>query len=151
MTPNFVLSDTAALRGYFTLDILRASDGALIERFEDANLIVNGAKDQLARLVAGDFANRHINQIGFGVGTAAASPNNTALTGAVWKPLASVSYPATGQVAFAWSLAPAEANGMAITEFGLRCADGTLFARKVRDPIHKSDDLALSGVWTLIF
>ena len=145
------LYDTAALRGYFTLDIRRASDGALIERFEDANLIVNGAKDQLARLAGGNGSGRHITHIGFGVGTGAASPNDTGLTGAFWKPLASVSYPATGQVAFAWSLAPAEANGMAITEFGLRCADGTLFARKTRQPIHKSDDLSLTGTWTIIF
>ena len=146
-----LLSDIAALRGHFLLDLRRASDGALIERFEDANLIVNGAKDQLARLVAGDTDNRHITHIGFGVGTAAAAPTNTGLTGAFWKPIASVSYPATGQVAFSWALGASEANGMAITEFGLRTAGGVLFARKVRNPIHKSDDLTLSGVWTLIF
>ena len=145
------LSDTAALRGRFLLDIRRARDGALIERFEDANLIVNGAKDQLARLVGGNGASRHVTQIGFGTGTAAAAPGNTALTGAYWKPVTSVSYPATGQVAFAWSLSTAEANGLAITEFGLRCADGTLFARKVRAAIHKSDDLSLTGTWTIIF
>lgn len=146
-----LLSDIAALRGHFLLDLRRASDGALIERFEDDNLIVNGAKDQLARLVAGDTASRHITHIGFGVGTAAAAPTNTGLTGAFWKPIASVSYPATGQVAFAWALGAGEADGMAITEFGLRTAGGVLFARKVRNPIHKSDDLTLSGVWTLIF
>lgn len=146
-----LLSDAAALRGHFLLDILRARDGALIERFEHENLIVNGAKDQLARLVAGDAANRHITHIGFGVGTSAAAPTNAGLTSAFWKPVANVSYPATGQVAFAWTLGAGEANGMAITEFGLRTAGGVLFARKVRNPIHKSDDLTLSGVWTLIF
>ena len=144
------LSDTAALRGHFRLDIRRA-DGTLVQTIDEANLIVNGAKDQLARLVGGNGASRHITHIGFGTGTAAASPNNTTLTGAFWKPVTGVSYPATGQVAFAWSLSTAEANGMAITEFGLRCADGTLFARKVRHPIHKSDDLALTGTWTIIF
>lgn len=144
-----ILTDTLPLSGEFELRIYRA--GRLIDAIVEPNLIVNGAKNQLARLVAGDFANRHINQIGFGVGTAAASPNNTALTGAFWKPIASLSYPATGQVAFSWALSTAEANGMAITEFGLRCADGTLFARKVRNPIHKSDDLSLTGSWTIIF
>lgn len=111
------LSDTATLRGAFVCELRRA-DGALIERIEEANLIVNGAKDQLARLVGGAGANRHITHIGFGVGTSAASPNNTGLTGAYWKPITSVSYPATGQAAFAWSLSTAEANGLAITEFG---------------------------------
>ncbi|TXF11942.1 hypothetical protein [Pelomicrobium methylotrophicum] len=143
------LSDTAALHGEFTLAIYRR--GLLVAEVAEPNLIVNGAKDQLARLVGGAGTGRHITHIGFGVGTAAAAPGNTDLASAFWKPVTSVSYPATGQVAFAWSLSTAEANGLAITEFGLRCADGTLFARKVRAPIHKSDDLSLTGVWTLIF
>ncbi|BBD77252.1 hypothetical protein [Hydrogenophilus thermoluteolus] len=143
------LADTQALRGEFRLAIYR--HGALVDEIIEPNLIVNGAKDQLARLVGGNGANRHVTQIGFGTGTAAAAPGNTVLTGAYWKPVTSVSYPATGQVAFAWSLSTAEANGMAITEFGLRCADGTLFARKARAPIHKSDDLSLTGTWTIIF
>jgi hypothetical protein len=144
------LTDAAALRGHFHLDI-RRPDGTLVESIDEENLIVNGAKDQLARLVGGNGTNRHITHIGFGTGTTAASPNDTGLTGAFWKPITSVSYPATGQVAFAWSLSTAEANGMAITEFGLRCADGTLFARKVRAAINKSDDLALTGTWTILF
>lgn len=141
--------DTQAMRGEFRLAIYR--HGVLVEEISEPNLIVNGAKDQLARLVGGNGTNRHVTQIGFGTGTAAAAPTNTALTGAFWKPVISVSYPATGQVAFTWSLSTAEANGMAITEFGLRCADGTLFARKVRAPINKSDDLSLAGVWTIVF
>lgn len=146
-----ILTDSATLRGRFILDVWRA-DGTLAAHFEDDNLIVNGAKSQLARLVAGDGAGRHITHIGFGAGTGAANPNDTALAaGAFWKPVLSVSYPAAGQAAFAWSLSTAEANGMAITEFGLRCADGTLFARKVRAAIHKSDDLSLTGTWTIIF
>lgn len=144
------LFDSAALRGIFRLDIRRA-DGSLIERIEEHNLIVNGAKNQLARLVAGDAAGRHITEIGFGTGTTAANPNDTTLISAYWKNVLSVSYPGIGQVAFTWSLATAEANGKAITEFGLRCADGTLFARKVRAPIHKSDDLSLNGTWTIVF
>jgi len=144
------MSDTAALRGHFRLDIRRA-DGSLVESIDEPNMIVNAAKDQLARLVGGNGANRHVTHIGFGTGTNAASPNDASLTAAFWKPVTSVSYPATGQVAFAWSLSTAEGNGLAITEFGLRCADGTLFARKVRAAIHKSDDLALTGTWTIIF
>lgn len=143
------LSDTQPLAGEFRLAIYRA--GQLVEEFAEPNLIVNGAKDQLARLVGGAGAGRHITHIGFGIGTTAAAPANTGLTGAYWKPVATVSYHATGRVAFDWSLSTAEANGMAITEFGLRCADGTLFARKVRAAIHKSDDLSLTGTWTIIF
>lgn len=144
-----ILTDHTSLHGEFHVVIYRA--GLLIDEIIEPNLIVDGAKNQLARLVGGDVANRHITHIGFGTGTNAASPNDTGLTGALWKPVTSVSYPDTGRVAFDWSLSTAECNGMAITEFGLRCADGTLFARKVRAPIHKSDDLSLTGTWTIIF
>mgnify|MGYP003609472642 FL=1 len=143
------LSDTQPLAGEFRLAIYRA--GQLVEEFVEPNLIVNGAKDQLARLVGGAGTGRHITHIGFGIGTTAAAPTNTGLSGAYWKPVTAVSYPDTGRVAFDWTLSTADANGMAITEFGLRCADGTLFARKVRAAIHKSDDLSLTGTWTIIF
>lgn len=142
-------SDEQALRGDFRLELRR--NGVLVEVFEEKNLIVNGAKNQLARLVGGSGANRQITQIGFGVGAQAAAPTNTALTSAYVKQVSSVEYPATGQVRFNWSLSTAEANGKSITEFGLICADGTLFSRKARAPIQKESDLSLSGSWTIIF
>ncbi len=144
------LSDTAVLSGRFCLEI-RDRCGELLDLIEEPNLIVDGARNQLSRLVGGSGANRHITHIGFGIGASAPAPGNTGLSGAYWKPIGSVDYPAAGQVAFSWSLATSEANGLAIVEFGLRCADGTLFARKARNPIHKSDDLSLTGVWTIIF
>jgi hypothetical protein len=37
-------------------------------------------------------------------------------------------------------------------EFGLLCADGTLFARRTRTkPINKESDISLSGSWTIIY
>ncbi len=143
------LADALPLRGAFALRAWRA--GVLVQCVDEPNMIVNAAKDQLARLVGGAGTNRQVTHIGFGSGAAAASPDNTGLTGAFWKPVTSVSYPAMGQVAFGWSLSTAEANGINITEFGLRCADGTLFARKVRAAIVKADDLSLAGVWTILF
>lgn len=142
-------SDEQPMRGDFRLEVRR--NGVLVDVFEEKNLIVNGAKDQLARLVGGSGANRQITQIGFGTGAAAASPGNTALTAAYTKPVTSVEYPTTGQVRFNWTLSTAEANGKSITEFGLICADNTLFSRKVRAPIQKESDLSLSGAWTIIF
>lgn len=142
-------TDDQPMRGIFLVEVRR--NGVLIEVVEETNLIVSGAKNQLARLVGGNGTNRHINRIGFGTGTAAAAPTNTALTAAYVKNVTSVEYPATGQVRFHWTLSTAEANGMSITEFGLICADGTLFSRKVRAPIQKESDLSLSGAWTIIF
>jgi len=143
------LTETVPLRGAFSLTVIKR--GIVIEQIDEPNLIVNGARAQLARLTGGAGANRQVTHIGFGVGTAAANPNNTGLSNAVWKPVTGVTYPEPGHAAFDWSLSTSEANGMAITEFGLRCADGTLFSRKVRSAIHKSDDLSLAGVWTIIF
>lgn len=143
------LQDHIGLRGLFRVEIRR--HGELVQRIEEANLIVNGAKSQLARLVGGSGTGRHITQIGFGIGATAAAPGDTALTSPYIKPIGSVEYPATGQVRFNWSLSTAELNGVTITEFGLICADGTLFARKRRAPIQKDSDLSLTGSWTILF
>lgn len=146
---NFIFKDEQPMKGLFYFEAWR--NGVLVDGGEELNLIVNGAKNQLARLVGGSGANRQITQIGFGIGTVAASPGNAALTSAYIKAVTSVEYPAAGQVRFNWNLSTAEANGKAITEFGLVCADGTLFSRKVRAPIQKESDLSLSGAWTIIF
>ena len=58
-------SDEQPMRGDFRLEVRR--HGELVEVFEEKNLIVNGAKNQLARLVGGSGANRQITQIGFGI------------------------------------------------------------------------------------
>lgn len=137
------------LEGVLEIQIFRR--GVLVETISGENLIVNAAKSQLARLVAGDGAQRYIQKIGFGTGTSAANPNNTTLTAAYIKNLSGHTYPEAGQVQFAWALSNAEANGKTITEFGLICADDTLFSRKVRAPISKDDDISLTGTWTIIF
>jgi len=149
------LQDEIPMCGHFHIELRRS--GALVEVIDEKNLIVNGAKNQLARLIGGSGTNRQITQIGFGIGTTAAAPGNTALTYSPLYPtsslkaIGSVGYPATGQVQFNWSLSTAELNGVAITEFGLFCQDGTLFSRKQRAPIQKESDLSLTGSWTIIF
>lgn len=139
----------AIMRGILTILVWR--NGVIVDRFTDDNLIVNGAKTQLAHLIGGDGTNRHITHFGVGTGTSPAQPDNVTLQGAVWKPVSSVSYPETGKAQFNWNLTTADANGLALTEFGLRCADGTLFSRKQRAAINKASDIALSGTWTILF
>lgn len=149
------LQDHIEMAGLFRVEIRR--HGELVRLIEEKNLIVNGAKNQLARLIGGNVTGRHITQIGFGIGTTAAAPGDTALTysplypSTSLKAIGSVAYPATGQVQFNWSLSTAELNGIAITEFGLVCQDGTLFSRKSRAPIQKESDLSLTGSWTILF
>jgi hypothetical protein len=81
-------------------------------------------------------------------------PDDTEITDAFVKPVTEFSYPAPGRVEIAWNLLVSEANGLAIIEFGLMCADGTLFARKIREnprPINKENDISVDGQWTIIF
>ena len=56
-------------------------------------------------------------------------------------------------VVFAFSLGTADANGLAIGEFGLLSAAGVLYARKVRayQIINKDASMSLSGTWTIQF
>lgn len=142
--------ERAAMRGVFTMRVYR--NGKLIEHYRDDNLIVNGAKQVVSQLIAGAGAGRHIAKIAFGTNSAVAAPGNTAITSPFTKNLAGVSYPASGQVQFNWNLLTTEANGKDIFEFGLLCADGTLYARKVRNKaLSKDSDFALEGEWIIIF
>jgi hypothetical protein len=144
------LRDTDRLRGCFRIQVYRR--GILVEEYEDRNLIVNGAKTAMARLIAGQVTGKSVNRIAFGTSANVPTPNDTAITQAFIKPISGFVYPGYNQVEFDWSLATTEANGKAISEFGLLCADGALFARKTRvQPLNKDSDIALEGQWILIF
>lgn len=136
--------------GDFYLEVRR--NGRLIEVIDEKNLIVDNSKLIHARLLGGDVANRSVTQIGFGTNPTAPTGGNTALTGAFVKLIDGVSYPATNQVRFAFSLGTAEANGIAISEFGLLTGGNMLYARKVRSaPLNKESDLTFAGTWTISF
>jgi hypothetical protein len=137
-------------RGRFVMRVYK--HGELVETFEDRNMIMNNAKQALASLIAGDGAGKHIAQIAVGANGTAPTPDDTALKTPFVKNIAQAVYPQSGQVEFSWTLSPTEANGMSIREFGLLCADGTLFARRTRDiPLQKKPDIALDGQWTIVF
>jgi hypothetical protein len=126
--------------------------GKLIETYRDHNLIVSGAQVAAAHLLAGDGAGKNISKIAFGTSGNIPTPDDTAITNPFSKPVLAFSYPEIGQVQVAWNLLASEANGKAIMEFGLLCADGTLFARKIRqEAIPKEADIALEGEWLILF
>ena len=136
--------------GHFSLKVFRG--GELIDVIDEPNLIVDGSKQAHARLIGGDVANRSITQIAFGTSGTAPASGNTAITGAFTKDIDGVSYPASNQVSFEFSLLSAENNGMAIMEFGLLTEGGVLYARKVRaSALNKDTDLSFSGAWTITF
>jgi hypothetical protein len=141
------------MSGEFTMRVYRHVKGEkiLIETYEDHNLIVDSARAAVARLIAGDGTGKTINRIAFGTSGAVPTPDNTAITGAFVKTFIGHSYPVTGQVLFSWNLLTTEANGKGIREFGLLCADNTLFARKTRTkPLEKDSDISLEGEWLII-
>lgn len=142
------LKDFANLTGIFELKIIRNNK---TEIYKDENMIMNVAKDALAKLIGGDGSGKVITKIGFGTNGNGPTPDDIQLTNAYVKSLSGHTYPQTGHVRFTFNLATTEANGKQIREFGLICSDDTLFARKTRGVIEKSDDISLEGSWTIIF
>lgn len=139
-----------APHGLFTLKIYRR--GQLIEVFEEKNLIVSNSQQIHAKLLGGAVAGQSVSQIGFGTSLAPAASGNNSLTNPFMKALDSVSYPASNQVSFNFSLLSSEDNGANIGEFGLFTASGTLYARKVRTAaIPKDTDLSFTGSWIINF
>lgn len=135
--------------GRLTMSIFRRSK--LIEVFDQKNLIVDGYKQILARLLGGD-ASRAVTKFGVGTNGSAPAPGNTTLTGAFIKTIDTVSYPASNQVKFDFSLSSSDANGMDIFEFGLITTDGSLYARRVRSSaLAKDSDISISGSWVITF
>jgi len=137
-------------RGIFKMVVKKG--GKVIEEYEDHNLIVNGARNQAARLFAGNTADRSIARIAFGTSGITPAVSDTAITNAYTKAVSGFEFPDMGQVQTNWELGVNENNGMAIMEFGLLSADGTLLCRKVRqNPIYKESDISIEGHWTWIF
>lgn len=144
------IQEAAGLQGIFRLKVFKK--GKLIETYEDHNLIVSGAKEALAHLLAGQGTGKNLTSIGFGTNGAVPLPEDTALKNAFVKDVTKITFPSAGHVEFSWDLLTSEANGKEIIEFGLLLSDGTLFSRKTRiKPISKDSDIALEGQWEIIF
>ena len=143
-------SPSGAPSGHFRLEVYRR--GELVDVYEEKNLIVDGSRQVHARLLGGDVTNRSVTQISFGTSATAPAPGNTTITNPFTKAVDNVTYPATNQVRFSFSLGTSESNGRAISEFGLLTAGGVLYARRTRSaPLNKDSDITLSGTWTISF
>ena len=137
------------VKGIFAMNVFKS--GELIEEYVENNLVVNGARDQIVRMIAGDFTNRNITSIAFGTSGTASTVDDTQITSQFVRAVTGFSYPAMGQVRIEWELPTTENNGMAIMEFGLLTEDGTLFARRTRaNPIYKEPDISIAGYWTIV-
>lgn len=139
------------ITGHVTLAVHCAHTGRIVESYEGQNLIVAGGQLLIARLLGGDAAGKPVSKIGFGTNSVPPLLADTALTGAYVKAIDGVTYPEPNSIRVSWSLNADEANGMNINELGLLNADNLLVARKVRNSIAKTADIALVGTWKLTF
>lgn len=143
------MRDSVNPRGYFEMNVYDLA-GNLLERYVDENLVVALGKTDVARLLAGDAAGKKVSKIGVGTNGTAPVAGNTALTGAFIKAVSGYSFPEANSVLFSWSIEDTEANGMTIREFGLLLDDNTLFARKTRSEIVKTNAVRLVGTWKIV-
>jgi hypothetical protein len=144
------VSDEQTMKGIFQIQLIDTEDNVL-EEYTGENLIVNTGRSGLAHLLAGETTNREVERIGFGTNGDDPESTDTELTDAFEKAVDGFTYPDTQSVKFDFELDFAEANGKAITEFGLICADDSLFSRKTRAVINKTVDFKIVGSWTIIF
>jgi hypothetical protein len=154
MKINFVDEYHYGVKGTLNYKVFRhvGDRKVLIEEFEDHNLIVNVARVQMAHLTAGDYAQRRVKQIAFGTNGTPPAVTDTSIANPYYKDMDGFEYPEGGKVRFRWSLSISEANGKAISEFGLFVENGGLYARRVRQsPLNKESDISLEGTWTIEF
>ena len=144
------LADVARMSGHLRIWVRK--NGELVEKMDEHNLIVDNAKTVMAHLAGGDVASRSIAKVAFGTNGTAPAASDSSITDPYEKQVDAVEYPQSGQVTFHFSLGSSEANGKQIREFGLLCADGTLFARRIRsEALAKEQDITIDGEWTIAF
>ena len=147
--------DKIKVSGEFSMNVFKIIDGKkhLIESFVDKNLVVDVGKWCLCRVIS-NLQDCYVNQIGFGEGTSAPDVGDTGLTATYWiRPITSATHSTpTNEVIFNWILPSSEANGIAISEYGLFANGDYLFSRKLgTQVINKEEDIILDGTWKIIF
>ena len=115
-------------------------------------MILDAYYDAVRRLLGDGDTGKQITHVGFGTDPAPPAPSDAALSAdAVTIPVSDVTYsesdPRTVTVAFTMPLDTG--NGLVIREVGLITADGTLIARKTREPLLKTPDMRLGESWDI--
>lgn len=153
---NFVFEDTpTACRGEFHIELWK--NGKPVNEFHNHNLVVDLGRCRLANLAAG-LSNKYITQIGVGTGKTIEEETDTELQDQLLFPLSNTSVDGR-DAKFEFIIGEDEANGLSITEFGLFCADNTMFSHRVRRDedtgkigvIDKMSDIEIRGYWLLHF
>lgn len=142
-------------RGEFHIEVRRR--GEIVDEFHDHNLVVDTGRVRLAELAAG-LSKKHITHIGVGSGGDVEDESDTALIDQQLFDVTDASVDGR-DARFEFVIGAEDANGLSITEFGLFCADGTMFSHRVRrdegtgriGTIEKMEDIEIRGYWILHF
>ena len=140
--------------GKLVITVRKAKTGEIVKLLEYKNLILNKMKAQLSYLLSvATPGTRYLNRMQFGTGTTAAAVGDLTLESPITpaKSITTVSYPTPTSVMLVAFLLETEANGFAVTEAGLLCADGTLVARRVFGSLAKTVDFIFQFNWTISF
>ena len=135
-------------KGEFHIDVFK--DGRCVDSYGDHNLVVESGRIRLAELAAGK-SSAYITQIGIGEGSTTEKDTDTALENQMLFPLNDASV-TDRDARCDFSIDNTQGNGLKIHEFGLFCADGTMFSHRVRKGvIEKENDITIKGYWILHF
>lgn len=125
--------------------------GELAFAWHDKNMVMTKGKENIARLFAGETG-LHATHVGFGTSATPASPDDADLSGKVTKEISSREYNTPTSVRCHFELEEDDAVGMNIREFGLFCADGSLFSRRTRpEGLQKTNQESIRGYWQIRF
>ncbi len=143
-------------RGRF---VLKDANGKIL--IDRANLVVDGSRWILQRLVGSAQSNKELQNLRVGTGTSPASLTDSSLGNQVdiatsgiepWNKLkTSTTYPTSESVTFHFTLTTGEANGNLLTEFGLYDDNDTMFSRVVTAGYAKDATTTLTIEWTITF
>jgi len=140
------------MTGSLSVKILNIKNGFQEVRQLGSNIVVNGAKVQMAHLIAGDAASRSVTKMQFGTGSMPEFITDAFLQSPLTPVKAVVvSYPIASiyRVQFDASILADEMVGFTIAEAGLLSEDDTLVARKTFAGLSKTDELQFMFYWTI--
>lgn len=139
-------------------------DGKPVKKEVTDNLIVTGGRNALANLLGNNGTGKHITQVAIGEGSSPASAADTALTnsasvnvtetriGSNLEAEDGTTFSDARIVQFHFVIGKTVGNGLDVQEYGLLCADGTLFSRIVRDAAFTKTDIdSIRGYWQIQF
>lgn len=125
----------------------RDKDGNILWEKEGDNLITSNGYLSLLQGLSGT-ANKNILKVQAGTNSTSTSTSDSAITNPLDLTIANFAI-SSSKLVISFNFGELEGNGQSWSEFGLICADGTLFSRKVVPTFTKIQDLSIEGIWTI--